>query len=38
MNLNNVMFEHFEKEYDVLKNDVYVGMKLSGGCDSASEL
>lgn len=35
MNLNNVMFEHFENEYDVLKNDVYVGMKLSGGCDSA---
>lgn len=35
MNLNNIMFEYFEKENDVKNKKVVVGMKLSGGCDSA---
>ena len=35
MNINDIMFEHLEKEYDVKNEKVTVGMKLSGGCDSA---
>ena len=35
MNINDIMFEHLEKEYDVTNKKVTVGMKLSGGADSA---
>ena len=35
MNINDVMFNHFEKEYDVMNEKVTACIKLSGGADSA---